>query len=178
MVTNTEAKTEVKTAAQKVDEATSALSQEFLEIETEMQSMTVGMCALSKRLKKLERAMHEVIKKKMKKQKSTKNETATPIDNRLMKFMGLSEPLTTRSEALRRISDYVRTTGLQVPDDKRTFKTDNTLASLFGIPKGEKLTFLAINKHITPLFNKNAVPVPVTTVKSSKSKKGAKSVEK
>ena len=109
----------------------------------------------------------------MKKQKSTKNETATPIDNRLMKFMGLSEALTTRSEALRRISDYVRTSGLQIPDDKRTFKTDNTLASLFGIPKGELLTFLAINKHITPLFNKNAIPVPVVSVKT-KSKKNSK----
>ena len=177
MVANTEA----KTAAQKSDEALEALSKEFLEIETEMQSMTVGMCALSKRLKKLEKAMHVVIKMRTKKMKGQKNETATPIDNRLMKFMGLSEPLTTRSEALRKISDYVRTSGLQVPDDKRTFKTDNTLASLFGIPKGEKLTFLAINKHITPLFNKNAavaVPPSKSAAKKTNSKKGGTSVEK
>ena len=69
-----------------------------------------------------------------------------------MKFMNLTEALATRSEALRSISDYVRKNKLQVPDDKRTFSVDDNLAKLFNIPKGEKLTFLAINKYITPLF--------------------------
>ena len=168
-----------KTTTEQVDPAVE-LSKEFMEIECAMQSMTVGLMALSKRLKKLEKSMNVVIKQKSKKVKGVKKETATKIDNRLMKFMGLSEPITTRSEALRKISDYVRTSGLQVPDDKRTFTTDTTLAGLFGIPKGEKLTFLAINKHITPLFNgsKSAASVPPVAepvVAPKKSKKVSKS---
>ena len=164
------------------------LVKEFTEIEADVQSLAVGIMAISKRLKKFEKMMHTQLKQKAKKTKGVKkNETPMPIDVRLMKFMGLTEALTTRSEALRKISEYVRKSGLQVADDKRTFTTDNTLASLFGIPKGEKLTFLAINKHITPLFKSkgeqvkkvSAAPVEKPVAKKTKStKSSAKVAEK
>lgn len=164
------------------------LSKEFADIESEVQGVTVGLIALAKKLKALEKRTTQVIKLNSKKKKTQKKEVSAPIDTRLMKFMGLSEPHTTRSEALRKISEYVRNTQLQMADDKRTFVTDNTLASLFNLPKGQKMTFLAINKHVTPLFNLKsstpevAVPVVAPTtkvveVKSSKSKK-SKTVEK
>lgn len=128
------------------------LSNEIADIEQVMQSLASTLTALSKRVRKLDKSVASLLKHKTKKVKVAKKEVPAKIDDRLMKFMGLLEPFATRSEVLRNISAYVRSHKLQIPDDKRTFKTDTTLASLFSVKKDEKLTFLAINKHITPLF--------------------------
>lgn len=154
-------------------DAATELTTEINEIETSMQALAVSLVALTKRLKKMEKTVHTLLKQKNKKQKTQKKEVPVKIDARLIKFMSLSEPLTTRSEALRSISEYVRKNKLQVPDDKRTFTTDDTLAKLLNIPKGQKLTFLAINKYITPLFatSKKVEPPAAPPVKESSSKK-------
>lgn len=177
----------VPTNAPKVDTEMVELTNEFQELEATIQSMTINLIAMGKRVKKLEKTIVSLVKSRSKKTKTQKKEIPTGISPKLMTFMGLSEALTTRSEALRKISDYVRKTGLQLQDDKRTFVTDKVLSDLFSIPVGEKLTFLAINKYVTPLFTLSSkkevvstpteVPVPVEVSKSVK-KKGVKKVSK
>ena len=166
----------------KVDTEMQDVSNEFMELEALVQELTVSLLSVGKRLKKLEKMTGSLVKSRSKKVKTHKKEVPVPVSEKLVGFMTLAEPLTTRSEALRKISDYVRTSGLQLQDDKRTFMTDKVLAELFSIAVGEKLTFLAINKYVTPLFlteqktveKKEAVaaevPVPATA-------KPAKSVD-
>ena len=143
----------------KVDTEMQDVSKEFMELEILVQELTVSLLAVGKRLKKLEKMTGSLVKSRSKKVKTHKKEVPVPVSEKLVGFMALAEPLTTRSDALRKISDYVRTTGLQLQDDKRTFVTDKVLADLFSIAVGEKLTFLAINKYVTPLFLTEPKPV-------------------
>jgi chromatin remodeling complex protein RSC6 len=159
-------KTESTAVPVKMDTEMLEITNEFSELETTIQELAVSLISIGKRLKKLEKSIGSLVKSRSKKVKTHKKEVPAPIAENLMKFMLLSEPLTTRSEALRKISDYVRKTGLQLQDDKRTFVTDKVLSDLFAISVGEKLTFLAINKFVTPLFlTDKSTPVVKATVK-------------
>ena len=167
--TKMDSSTPAKSETVKADTEMQEISNEFSELETSVQEVAVVLISLGKRLKKLEKSIGSLVKSRSKKVKTHKKEVPAPISEKLMKFMELSEPLTTRSEALRRISDYVRKAGLQLQDDKRTYVTDKVLSELFGISVGEKLTFLAINKYVTPLFltdNKVTVSVVKEPVQS------------
>jgi chromatin remodeling complex protein RSC6 len=136
----------------KTDLEMQEIANEFSEIDATIQSATLILIAMSKKMKKLEKTIGLLVKSRSKKVKTQKKEIPAPISPSLMVFMELSEPLATRSDALRKISNYVRKSGLQLEEDKRTFKVDKVLSDLFNIPSATKLTFLAINKYVTPLF--------------------------
>ena len=160
--------TQVKTDVEMLE-----ISNEFSEIESTIQSLTLTLITMGKKMKKLEKTIGVLVKARSKKVKTHKKEVPAPISPDLMTFMELAEPLATRSDALRKISDYVRKSGLQLEEDKRTFETDKVLSKLFNIPVGHKLTFLAINKYVTPLFmtdsKKTATEVPLkVSVKTEK----------
>jgi chromatin remodeling complex protein RSC6 len=158
----------------KTDVEMQEIASEFSELESTIQSLTLTLITMGKRMKKLEKNIGVLVKARSKKVKTHKKEVPAPISAALMTFMGLTEPLATRSDALRKISDYVRKSGLQLEEDKRTFETDKVLSELFNISVGHKLTFLAINKYVTPLFltdsKKTVAEVPAkVSVKAEKS---------
>ena len=67
--------------------------------------------------------------------------------------MKLKELVTSREEALRSISKYVRDKKLQDTENKREFVVDKTLSQLLKLKTGVKITFLGINKHISHHFD-------------------------
>ncbi len=95
----------------------------------------------------------ELEKTILKADKKPRRDLPKPITPALASFMGLSEPISTRGDVLRFISNYVRSNNLQI-DDKRKFYVNRDLAPLFNIPEGQTTSFLLINKHITHLFLK------------------------
>ena len=108
----------------------------------------------SKTLKELEKAYQVIKRKNKKKVRCEKKEKQVKVSKELAKFMKLgTEGLTTRTQAMKYISNYVHDKKLQIEENKRNFKTDKDLAKLFNLKQEHELTFLQINHQLSPHFN-------------------------
>ena len=72
------------------------------------------------------------------------------LSNDLAKFLSVnSSTMLTKAEVMKSISEYIKTKNLQVKDNKRKFSPDAKLTKVFGMPKGNQVTFVEINKHVS-----------------------------
>ena len=108
----------------------------------------------SKTLKELEKAYQTIKRKNKKKIRNKKEEKPVKVSKELGKFMKLgSEGTTTRTQAMKFISNYVHDKNLQIQENKRNFRTDKDLSKLFNLKNDHELTFLQINHQLSPHFN-------------------------
>jgi chromatin remodeling complex protein RSC6 len=88
------------------------------------------------------------------------------ISPKLREFLGLSdEESVSRSEVTRRINKYINDNGLKHPDNGRMIILDAKLVDLLAPPEGVQVTFLNIQKYLSPHYvkvvkEKEAEPVP------------------
>jgi upstream activation factor subunit UAF30 len=88
------------------------------------------------------------------------------ISPKLREFLGLSaEESVSRSEVTRRINKYINDNGLKHPDNGRMIILDAKLVDLLAPPEGVQVTFLNIQKYLSPHYvkvvkEKEAVPAP------------------
>lgn len=153
-----------KETASKVAAGTTGTTTETVEldaVETSLAAMKTKIVELkqdvdeySKMLKELEKAYQVTKRKYKKKVRNEKKEKLVKVSKELGKFMKLgTEGLTTRTQAMKYISNYVHDKKLQIEENKRNFRTDKDLAKLFNLKQDHELTFLQINHQLSPHFN-------------------------
>lgn len=87
------------------------------------------------------------------------------ISPKLREFLSLSEEDTvSRSEVTRRINKYINENGLKHPDNGRMIILDAKLIDLLAPPEGVQVTFLNIQKYLSPHYIKAPKEKPETPV--------------
>jgi upstream activation factor subunit UAF30 len=80
---------------------------------------------------------------------------ALEISPKLREFLGLeTEEAVSRSEVTRRINKYINENGLKHPDNGRMIILDAKLTDLLSPPEGVQVTFLNIQKYLSPHYTK------------------------
>lgn len=83
------------------------------------------------------------------------------VDDELRTFLGLEEgELISRSEVTKRINAYVKANGLKHADNGRVIVLDDKLRALLKPPEEVQVTFLNLQKYISPHYVKKAEEVP------------------
>jgi chromatin remodeling complex protein RSC6 len=119
--------------------------------------------ALAKLIRKLRTAQQDPDGEKAK-TRATNNGFNRPmsVSDKLRLFLGLGDDeQISRSEVTRRINTYVTTNGLKHPENGRVIILDEKLSDLLNPPTGLQITFLNIQKYLSPHYIKN-VPIPET----------------
>ena len=77
------------------------------------------------------------------------------ISQKLQEFLALADDETvSRSEVTRRINKYINENGLKHPDNGRMIILDAKLVDLLAPPEGVQVTFLNIQKYLSPHYIK------------------------
>ena len=118
----------------------------FVDVEEKLTAIKTLLAELTSVLKVIEKTSPK------KRPKTKKVEKPRPISKALASFMKLSEASSSREGVLRAISKHVHDKKLQDVNNKREFLVDKPLSQLLKLKSGTRLTFLAINKHISHLF--------------------------
>lgn len=83
------------------------------------------------------------------------------VDDELRNFLGLEEgELISRSQVTKRINAYVKENGLKHPDNGRVIVMDDKLRALLKPPEDVQVTFLNLQKYISPHYVKDETPAP------------------
>jgi upstream activation factor subunit UAF30 len=83
------------------------------------------------------------------------------VSSKLRTFLTLGEDeMISRSEVTRRINAYVTANNLKHPDNGRVIILDNRLTELLEPPSGLQITFLNIQKYLSPHYIKPAKGAP------------------
>ena len=104
------------------------------------------------------------------------------VSPKLRTFLTLGEDeLISRSEVTRRINAYVTANNLKHPDNGRVIILDDKLTDLLEPPAGLQITFLNIQKYLSPHYvkpAKAAAPVETPAPEPVKAKKEVKVAKK
>ena len=86
------------------------------------------------------------------------------VDEELRTFLGLAEgEMISRSQVTKRINAYVKENGLKHPDNGRVIVMDDKLRALLNPPDDTQVTFLNLQKYISPHYIKEeSAAEPVT----------------
>ena len=77
------------------------------------------------------------------------------VDSALREFLSLDEgEMISRSDATRRVNQYVKDNGLKHPDNARVIVMDDKLKVLLNPPADVQVTVLTIQKYLSPHFIK------------------------
>ena len=80
---------------------------------------------------------------------------ALQISDKLREFLGAEEgQLVSRSEVTRRVNQYIKANNLKHPDNGRIIILDEKLTDLLSPPEGVQVTFLNMQKYISPHYIK------------------------
>ena len=82
------------------------------------------------------------------------------VTDTLKEFLGLDATGTvSRSDVTRRINKYIKDNDLKHPDNGRVIVMDEKLTKLLSPPEGEQVTFLNMQRYISPHYLKPAEDV-------------------
>ena len=81
---------------------------------------------------------------------------ALEISPKLREFLGTDEgQMVSRSEVTRRVNQYIKDNNLKHPDNGRIIILDDKLTDLLAPPEGVQVTFLNMQKYISPHYVKS-----------------------
>ena len=85
------------------------------------------------------------------KQRRRKTQAKQSLSSELSSFLSLeNETKLTKAEVMKEVSNYIKTKDLQIKEDKRKFLPNKELSKLFGLSKPHNMTFVEINKYVSP----------------------------
>lgn len=125
---------------------------------TEVTAMRSEIKALAKLLRKMKNEADDPTGEKSK-ERSKNNGFNRPnvISEELREFVGLEKDQTiSRSEVTRFINKYITENGLKHPDNGRVILIDEKLKNLLKPPEETQVTFLNIQKYLSPHYLKKA----------------------
>ena len=123
---------------------------------TELADIKGSIKALAKLLRKLRNVQDDPDGEKAK-TRATNNGFNRPLEvsEKLRVFLALgSDETISRSEVTRRINAYVTANNLKHPDNGRVIILDDKLTELLEPPAGLEITFLNIQKYLSPHYVK------------------------
>ena len=126
-----------------------------LNIDDTFKNLNEQLLSMSKTTKLLQDEL-KTIHKKVKtcsKQKTRvrKEQSKQNLSNELTSFLSINnETKLTKAEVMKEVSNYIKTKDLQIKEDKRRFLPNKELSKLFGIKKPYNMTFVEINKYVSP----------------------------
>lgn len=99
---------------------------------------------------------------------------ATDISNTLCDFLGVSHGTQlSRTDVTRKVTAYIRTKNLQVPENRRSFLPDAKLKSILGplqeVDKDKGFTYFNLQRYITPHITSTASSSSASTSVSASS---------
>ena len=125
-------------------------------METEIAAIRSEIKALTKIVRKIRATQEDPTGEKAKSRAANNGFNRTlQISPKLKEFLKLSDEETvSRSEVTRRINQYITTNGLKHPDNGRMIILDDALRDLLQPPDGVQVTFLNIQKYLSPHYIK------------------------
>ena len=101
------------------------------------------------------------------------------IDSALREFLGLAEgEMIARSEVTKRINAYIKDNNLKHPDNGRVIVMDDKLKKLLNPSEDVQITFLNLQKYISPHYVKTVVPDAPAPVETQAAEEAPKTVKK
>mgnify|MGYP006076363821 CR=1 FL=1 len=124
-------------------------------IQTELAALRKDVSSLMKLVRKV-RSFQEDPTGEKTKERTKNNGFNRPmkISADLKEFLGIEEDAISRSTVTRRINEYVKTNGLKHPDNGRILILDEKLTKLLKPPEGTQVTYLNIQKYLSPHYTK------------------------
>lgn len=136
-------------------------------IQTEIAALRKDMNALIKLVRKVHTFQEDPTGEKMK-ERTKNNGFNRPmiVSPELRAFFELGEEeMISRSAVTRRLNEYIKTNNLKHPDNGRIIILDDKLKALLHPPDGVQVTFLNVQKYLSPHYTK-VTPEPVESVAS------------
>ncbi len=134
----------------------------FTAIQTELAAIRAENKQLTKLVRKIKAKQDDPDGTKAE-ERSKNNGFKKPLDvtEALRTFLGLAEgEQISRSEVTKRVSAYVTSQNLKHPDSGKVIVLDDKLKVLLNAPEGEQITFLNIQKYLSPHYIKSATAAP------------------
>jgi chromatin remodeling complex protein RSC6 len=125
-------------------------------IDNTFKSLTTQITDMSKITRGLQdelKSLHKMVKQsdKSSRTKQKRPQTKMHLSKDLEKFLALDKgTLLTKAEVMKSVSTYIKEKNLQIQEDKRKFLPNKELSKIFGIKKPQNMTFVEINKHVSP----------------------------
>lgn len=123
---------------------------------SELAQLRKDMTALTKMIRKMRNQQDDPDGEKAK-ERSKNNGFNRPqiVSSELRTFLGLGEEETiSRSEVTKRLNAYVKDNGLKHPENGRVMILDDKLTALLKPPDGVQVTFLNVQKYLSPHYIK------------------------
>jgi chromatin remodeling complex protein RSC6 len=125
-------------------------------IDNTFKSLTTQISDMSKITRGLQdelKSLHKMVKQndKSSRTKQKRPQTKMHLSKDLEKFLTLDKgTLLTKAEVMKSVSTYIKEKNLQIQEDKRKFLPNKELSKIFGIKNPQNMTFVEINKHVSP----------------------------
>jgi len=125
-------------------------------METEIAALRAEIKALTKIVRKIRSTQEDPTGEKAKTRAANNGFNRTlEISPKLREFLKLNEDdSVSRSEVTRRINQYITSNDLKHPDNGRMIILDDALRDLLQPPEGVQVTFLNIQKYLSPHYIK------------------------
>jgi upstream activation factor subunit UAF30 len=129
-------------------------------METELAALRAEIKALTKIVRKIRSTQEDPTGEKAKTRAANNGFNRTlEISPKLRTFLKLAdEEAVSRSEVTRRINKYINENGLKHPDNGRLIILDAKLTDLLQPPEGVQVSFLNIQKYLSPHYVKAEKP--------------------
>lgn len=128
-------------------------------IQTEIAALRKDMTSLLKLVRKVRTHQEDPTGEKVK-ERTKNNGFNRPmlLSQELKDFLGLGpDEMLSRSAVTRRINEYVKANGLKHPDNGRILILDDKLTKLLKPPEGTQVTYLNVQKYLSPHYTKTEV---------------------
>ena len=125
-------------------------------LQTEIAALRKDMNALIKLVRKVHTFQEDPTGEKMK-ERTKNNGFNRPmiVSPELRAFFELGETETiSRSAVTRRLNEYIKANNLKHPDNGRIIILDDKLKALLHPPEGVQVTFLNVQKYLSPHYTK------------------------
>ena len=139
---------------------------DLTQVFTELADIKSSIKALAKIMRKLRTSQDDPDGEKAK-TRASNNGFNRPLEvsEKLKVFLGLADgEMISRSDVTKRINAYVTVSGLKHPENGRVIILDDKLTDLLEPPAGLQITFLNVQKYLSPHYVKPPKVVKVKEV--------------
>jgi chromatin remodeling complex protein RSC6 len=148
-----------------------AIQTELAAIRAENATLRSDIKSLAKIVRKIRAHQEDPTGEKQKERsKNSGFNRALEVTPALRAFMGAdADTPISRSDVTRYVNAYIRENNLKHPDNGRVIVMDEKLKALLAPPEGEQISFLNIQKYISPHYVKTEKKAPEPTESTGES---------
>ena len=129
------------------------LDTQFKAISEQVGDLSKASRGLQDSLKLLQKSFRTLDKQSRKRKK--RPQAKLNMSNELENFLSVDHGTQmTKAEVMKSISNYIKEKDLQIATDRRKFVPNKELSKIFRMKKSANLTFVEINKMISPHLSK------------------------